>query len=59
MVDPEREPLAGLVEVDETSIPFRGKDEPVAAKSGRSHQGKLRIAGAVEIKSRSPGRARL
>ena len=59
MVDPEREPLAGLVEVDETSIPFRGKDEPVAAKSGRSHQGKLPIAGAVEIKGRSPGRARL
>jgi hypothetical protein len=27
MVDPEREPLAGLVEVDETSIPFRTKDE--------------------------------
>ena len=24
-VDPEREPLAGLVEVDETSIPFRAR----------------------------------
>ena len=24
MVDPDREPLAGLVEVDETSLPFRG-----------------------------------
>src|SRR5512143_345053 len=59
MVDPEREPLAGLVEVDETSIPFRGKDEPVAAKLGRSHEGRLLIAGAVEIKGRSPGRARL
>ena len=26
MVDPEREPLAGLVEVDETSLSFRAKD---------------------------------
>src|SRR5512135_554068 len=59
MVDPEREPLAGLVEVDQTSIPFRGNDEPVAAKRGRSHEGKLLIAGAVEIKGRGPGRARL
>ena len=59
MVDPEREPLAGLVEVDETSIPFRTKDEPVAAKPGRSHEGKLLIAGAVEIKDKAPGRVRL
>src|SRR4051812_19249026 len=28
MVDPDREPLAGLVEVDETSLPFRGGGEP-------------------------------
>jgi hypothetical protein len=59
MVDPEREPLAGLVEVDETSIPFRTKDDPVAAKPGRSHDGKLLIAGAVEIKGKAPGRTRL
>ena len=58
MVDPEREPLAGLVEVDETSLPFRGKDEPVAAKPGRAHEGKLLIAGAVEIKGKGPGRVR-
>ena len=57
MVDPEREPLAGLVEVDETSIPFRGKDEPV--RPGRAHEGKLLIAGAVEIKGKGPGRVRL
>ena len=36
MVDPEREPLAGLGEGDETSMPFRGQDEPVAAKPGRA-----------------------
>jgi ISXO2-like transposase domain len=59
MVDPEREPLAGLVEVDETSVPFRTKDEPVAARPGRAHEGKLLIAGAVEIVGKGPGRARL
>lgn len=59
MVDPEREPLAGLVEVDETSLPFRTQDEPVRAKPGRSHEGKLLIAGAVEIKGKGPGRVRL
>src|SRR4051794_24947141 len=59
MVDPEREPLAGLVEVDETSIPFRTKDDPVAAKPGRAHEGRLLIAGAVEIVGKGPGRVRL
>jgi hypothetical protein len=59
MVDPGREPLAGLAEVDETSIPFRAKDEPVAARPGRAHEGKLLIAGAVEIAGKGPGRARL
>ena len=57
MVDPEREPLAGLVEVDETSVPFRAKGEP--ARPGRSHEGKLLVAGAVEIKGKGPGRIRL
>jgi transposase-like protein len=62
MVDPGREPLAGLVEVDETSLPLRrADDEPVAAaaKPGRASDGKLLIAGAVEIRGRGPGRARL
>jgi predicted RNA-binding Zn-ribbon protein involved in translation (DUF1610 family) len=53
MVDPDREPLAGLVEVDETSLPFRGGGEP--ARPGRSHDGKLLIAGAVEIEGEGPG----
>src|ERR687886_610338 len=57
MVDPEREPLAGLVEVDETSLPFRAKGEP--ARPGRSHDGKLLVAGAVEIRGKGPGRVRL
>jgi transposase-like protein len=59
MVDPGREPLAGLVEVDETSLPFRTKEAPVVAKPGRSHEGKLLIAGAVEIVGKGPGRVRL
>ena len=53
MVDPEREPLAGLVEVDETSLPFRAGGEP--ARPGRSHDGKLLVAGAVEIVARGRG----
>jgi hypothetical protein len=57
MVDPEREPLAGLVEVDETSLPFRAGGEP--AGPGRSHDGKLLVAGAVEIRGERPGRIRL
>jgi hypothetical protein len=30
MVNPEREPLSGVVEADETIIPFRTKNDPVA-----------------------------
>jgi transposase-like protein len=56
MVDPGREPLAGLVEVDESSLPSRARDEPV--RPGRSHEGKLLIAGAVEIVGKGPGRVR-
>ena len=60
MVDPEREPLAGVVEVDETSIAFRTKDDPVDGGAGRSHVGKLLIAGAVELTENGcAGRIRL
>src|SRR5215208_3924172 len=59
MVDPEREPLACLVEVDETSVPFRAKAGPVERRPGRSHDGKLLLAGAVEIEGKGPGRVRL
>ena len=51
MVAPGRSPLSGLVEVDETGIPFRTKDDPPAGGQGRSHDGKLLVAGAVEIRS--------
>ena len=46
---PGRSPLSGLVEVDETAIPHRTKDDPPAGGQGRSHDGKMLVAGAVEI----------
>jgi hypothetical protein len=59
MVAPDRRPLAGLVEADETEIAFRTKDDPPAGGGGRSHQGKLLVAGAVEVTDGKPGRLRL
>jgi len=59
MVNPEREPLSGLVEADETIIPFRTKNDPVVMPAGRSGIGKMLVAGAVEIDSGKPRRARL
>ena len=52
MVDPDRDVLEGVVEVDQTEIPFRAGDaffEPGAA-------GKILVAGAVEVIDRSAGR---
>lgn len=59
MVAPGRAPLAGLVEVDETELPCRSKDDPVTGGGGRSHQGKILLAGAVEVRDDGPGRIRL
>ena len=59
LVAPDRQPLAGLVEVDETEIPCRAKDDPPTAGGGRSRQGKLLIAGAVEVRTGGPARIRL
>ena len=59
LVAPDRQPLAGLVEVDETEIPCRAKDDPPTAGGGRSRQGKLLIAGAVEVRPGGPARIRL
>ena len=52
MVDPEREPLSGLVEVDETSVPFRVNDEP--ARPGR----RTRASSSSPARSRSRARGR-
>ncbi len=59
MVDPERHLLSGLVEVDETQISYRTKDDPPAGGGGRSGDGKLQGAAAVEIQGKGPGRVRL
>jgi hypothetical protein len=59
MVAPGRAPLAGLVEVDETEIPCRSKTDPPRGGRGRSHQGKILVAGAVEVAGEGPGRVRL
>jgi ISXO2-like transposase domain len=59
MVAPDRSPLAGLVEVDETAIPHRTNDDPPTSGRGRSHDGKMLVAGAVEIVGNAPARVRL
>lgn len=54
MVDPEREPLEGVVEVDQAEIPFRAGDtffDPGDA-------GKILIVGAVEVIDRDTGQAK-
>jgi hypothetical protein len=57
----DRSRLAGLVEVDETEIACRSKNDLVTGWGGRSHQGKMLVVGAVEIEDgdRGPGRIRL
>jgi len=61
MLAPGRSPLAGLVEVDETEIASRSKNDPVTGGGGRSHQGKMLVVGAVEVEDSGlgPGRIRL
>src|SRR4051795_1167871 len=53
MVDPDREPLAGPVEVGETGLPFRAGGEP--GRPRRAPQGKLPAAGAVGALGEGPG----
>ena len=59
MVAPGRSLLEGLVEIDETEIPCRSKTDPPSGGQGRSHQGKILVAGAVEVSDQGPGRIRL
>ena len=54
MVDPDREPLEGVVEVDQAEIPFRAGD--TFFDPGNS--GKILIAGAVEVIDRDSGQAK-
>lgn len=59
MVAPNRDVLSGLVEVDETEIVCRSKDDPPNVGGGRSRRGKMPVAGAVEVQGGGPGRIRL
>ena len=59
MTVPDRRSLAGFVEVDETTLPLRSKDDPLTGGGGRSRQGKMLVAGAVEVEGDAPGRIRL
>jgi len=52
MADRDREPLRGIVEVDQTEVPFRAKDDDPAAPP----DGHILIIGAVEIVDRFTGR---
>jgi len=59
MVNPARALLSGLVEVDETQISCRTKDDPVAGGQGRDPDGKMQVIAAVEVIGNAPGRLRL
>lgn len=60
MVNPARTLLSGLVEIDETQISYRTKDDPVAGGGGRNPDGKMQVIVAVEVtETNAPGRLRL
>ncbi len=54
MVDPDREPLEGVVEVDQAEIPFRAGD----SFFDPGNAGKILIAGAVEVIDRDTSEAK-
>ena len=58
MINPEREPLCGIVEADETrrSSRFAPKDDPIVVPAGRNGVGKMLVAGAVEVDAGKPRR---
>ena len=50
MIDPDRSVVRESVEVDEASMPFReGRGAQGRSKKGRSAEGKMLLAGAVEL----------
>jgi hypothetical protein len=49
MVAPGRTVPAGLVEIDETEIPCRSKNDPVTGGGGRSHQGKILLSARAGV----------
>lgn len=54
MVDPDRALLEGVVEIDQTEIPFRQGDAVFA----RGNAGKILVIGAVEVIDRESGQAK-
>ena len=54
MVDPDREPLEGVVEIDQTEIPFREGD----ASFEPGNAGKILVIGAVEVIDRDNNQAK-
>ena len=54
---PRAQPVVGLVEIDEASLPFRTKDDPPTGGQGRSHDGKMLIVGAIELGDRETSQA--
>jgi ISXO2-like transposase domain/Transposase zinc-ribbon domain len=53
MVDPEREPLEGVVEIDQTEIPFRDTQ----SYFDPNKSGKIIVIGAVEVRDHTTGQA--
>ena len=53
MVDPDRDPLEGVVEVDQTEMPLRADDDPDTPLK----TGKIIVIGAVEVIDRATGKA--
>jgi predicted RNA-binding Zn-ribbon protein involved in translation (DUF1610 family) len=60
MVDPDRTPLSGDIDVDESAIPYRRKEDHLKRGGGSSTANQIWIAGAVERRGRfGVGRIRL
>lgn len=59
IIDPERSSLTGVVEIDETTIPFRSKSDPVTSDGECSIRGKMPVITAVEIVGNGLGRIRM
>lgn len=60
MAQPNSAPLSGEIEIDETFLPFKRKDEPQDGGQGASPIGKIQAIGAVELLGRfAVGRMRM
>ena len=54
MLDPDREPLEGVVEIDQAEIPFREGDTSFE----RGNAGKILVIGAIEVIERDAKKAK-